>query len=118
MKRCKRCVLPESYPGITFNEEGVCNFCLNYRDIEYLGDEAYHYFSFSDDGMGIKKKDKERIFGRFQRSELSRGTAGSGLGLAIVKEIAKGHQGRVWVSDNEEKGVTFHISVSRSLRLN
>ncbi len=25
---CKSCVLPESFPGIKFNEEGICNYCL------------------------------------------------------------------------------------------
>jgi len=30
MKICKRCVLPETYPGITFDKEGICNFCNNY----------------------------------------------------------------------------------------
>jgi hypothetical protein len=26
--RCKRCILPESYPGIHFNEQGICSYCL------------------------------------------------------------------------------------------
>lgn len=29
MKHCKRCALPESFPNISFNEEGVCNLCSN-----------------------------------------------------------------------------------------
>lgn len=29
--RCSRCILPETMPFITFNAEGVCNFCLNHR---------------------------------------------------------------------------------------
>jgi N-acetyl sugar amidotransferase len=28
IKRCGRCVLPDTYPSITFDEHGVCNFCL------------------------------------------------------------------------------------------
>jgi len=28
IKRCTRCVLPDIYPSITFDEHGVCNFCL------------------------------------------------------------------------------------------
>ena len=28
VKRCTRCILPETYPGIHFNEQGVCSFCL------------------------------------------------------------------------------------------
>jgi tRNA(Ile)-lysidine synthase TilS/MesJ len=27
MKICSRCILPETFPGITFDEEGVCSFC-------------------------------------------------------------------------------------------
>lgn len=27
IKRCIRCVMPENYPGITFDAEGVCNVC-------------------------------------------------------------------------------------------
>jgi tRNA(Ile)-lysidine synthase TilS/MesJ len=37
MKKCKICVLPGTYPGIQFNEEGVCNFCLNYKNQNILG---------------------------------------------------------------------------------
>ena len=27
MHRCTRCILPESFPGISFDEHGVCNHC-------------------------------------------------------------------------------------------
>jgi hypothetical protein len=40
MKRCAKCILPENYPGITFNEEGVCNHCATYKERKYLGGEA------------------------------------------------------------------------------
>ncbi len=25
---CQKCILPETFPGISFNEEGICNYCL------------------------------------------------------------------------------------------
>ncbi len=28
MKICTQCILPETFPGIQFNDEGVCNICL------------------------------------------------------------------------------------------
>jgi tRNA(Ile)-lysidine synthase TilS/MesJ len=31
-------VLPESFPGISFNDDGVCNFCTTHREVE--ADEA------------------------------------------------------------------------------
>ena len=30
MERCVKCVLPESYPGIAFDAEGICNYCRAY----------------------------------------------------------------------------------------
>ncbi len=40
LKRCTRCILPESYPFIAFDEEGVCNYCRRYKKQEYLGKAA------------------------------------------------------------------------------
>lgn len=31
LRRCTKCVLPETMPYIKFNEEGVCNYCTNYK---------------------------------------------------------------------------------------
>ncbi|UCH98455.1 MAG: hypothetical protein JSV88_16860 [Candidatus Aminicenantes bacterium] len=34
MKICSECVLPETYPGIEFDERGVCNICRAYKEKE------------------------------------------------------------------------------------
>lgn len=31
LRRCTKCILPETMPYITFDQEGVCNYCKNYR---------------------------------------------------------------------------------------
>ena len=31
IKRCSRCVLPETMPFIKFDKDGVCNYCHNYK---------------------------------------------------------------------------------------
>ena len=31
LKRCTKCLLPETMPFITFDTEGVCNYCKNYK---------------------------------------------------------------------------------------
>lgn len=28
---CKQCILPSTFPGISFNEKGVCNHCQRYK---------------------------------------------------------------------------------------
>jgi glucosamine--fructose-6-phosphate aminotransferase (isomerizing) len=31
LKKCTKCILPETMPFIYFNESGICNYCLNYK---------------------------------------------------------------------------------------
>lgn len=31
MQRCTKCILPESYPKIIYNNRGVCNYCINFK---------------------------------------------------------------------------------------
>ena len=31
LRRCAKCVLPETMPFITFDAQGICNYCHNYR---------------------------------------------------------------------------------------
>lgn len=40
MKRCVRCVLPDTTPGIHLDAEGVCSRCRDYRPIVYRGEAA------------------------------------------------------------------------------
>lgn len=40
LRRCTKCVLPETMPFIEFDEEDVCNYCRNYKKIEPLGLDA------------------------------------------------------------------------------
>lgn len=67
----------------------------------------------SDEGLGIPKKDLEKVFERFYRVDKARARkqGGTGLGLAISKEVIKAHQGQIWVESVEGKGSTFYISL-------
>ena len=31
LKRCSKCLLPETFPFITYDEKGVCNYCHNHK---------------------------------------------------------------------------------------
>ena len=81
----------------------------------YAETESTHVFSVTDDGVGIKRKDSDKIFGLFQRIDTSRGVPGTGLGLAIVKEIAEQHRGSVWVDLGTQDGSTFYVSIAKGL---
>jgi glutamine---fructose-6-phosphate transaminase (isomerizing) len=40
LKRCTKCLLPETFPSIEFDENGVCNFCRDYKKVQPKGLEA------------------------------------------------------------------------------
>jgi signal transduction histidine kinase len=67
-----------------------------------------------DEGIGVPREERERIFERFHRvdTRLSRETPGVGMGLYICKVIVEAHNGRVWVeSEGSGRGSTFVISL-------
>jgi glutamine---fructose-6-phosphate transaminase (isomerizing) len=41
IKRCTRCVLPETVPFIKFDEAGVCNYCNGHEKIIYRGESEF-----------------------------------------------------------------------------
>jgi len=45
MKICSKCILPETFPGIKFNAEGVCNFCQEFKGVEHLEAEKKEYLA-------------------------------------------------------------------------
>ena len=48
MNRCTRCVLPETYPGISFDENGVCSVCLNWEKFKPAGEDELKKILFSN----------------------------------------------------------------------
>lgn len=67
--------------------------------------------SVEDHGIGIPRRDLERVFERFYRVDRarSRETGGTGLGLAIVRHVASNHAGEVRVESREGEGSTFTL---------
>jgi len=69
--------------------------------------------SVKDFGIGIDKKDKEKVFFRFYRAFGKNGKTypGLGLGLYISREIIKRHGGDIWVESSINKGSTFSFTL-------
>jgi signal transduction histidine kinase len=70
-------------------------------------------FSVQDDGPGIPEDQRERVFGRFYRTDAARDRAsgGAGLGLAIVRAIADAHGGRTSASASPEGGASIELEL-------
>ena len=62
--------------------------------------------TISDQGPGIPRELRERVFDKFFRAtrdgELAGKAAGTGMGLAIAKGIVEAHGGKIWIEDAGE----------------
>ena len=73
--------------------------------------------SVIDNGPGIPKSEREKVFERFHRV-IGTGQEGSGLGLAIVMEIAQLHQANVEIADEpRKKGLNIQVSFAEMKQL-
>ncbi|WP_440989343.1 sensor histidine kinase [Haloarchaeobius baliensis] len=63
-------------------------------------------FYVADDGPGIAKNDRERVF----ESGFSTDEDGTGLGLAIVREVADAHDWTVAVTESDGGGARVELS--------
>ena len=67
--------------------------------------------SVSDQGPGVPRADREKIWGGYYRLERERHSAiaGTGIGLAVVRELVTQHGGSVWVDDSDDGGACFVV---------
>ncbi len=80
-------------------------------------DRPEHWLiSVTDNGIGIRPGDSERIFGMFQRLHTSDEYPGSGVGLAMCQRIAEQHGGDISVSSRPGEGTRFEVLLSKRLR--
>lgn len=62
-----------------------------------------------DQGKGLDKVDKQKLFTRFYQGEESQ--SGTGIGLSYSRILAELHGGSIGVMDNVDRGVTFFFEL-------
>ena len=79
--------------------------------------EAFHSarrpgFSVTDQGPGVARAERDKIFQRFYQVDRSRSKTrpGSGLGLSIVKHLVHIHGASIEVSDAPNRGARFVVT--------
>lgn len=73
---------------------------------KYLEDTGQVEIYVSDSGIGVSKKNQEKIFDKFIK--LNEHAYGTGLGLNICKKIVERHKGEIGVVSELDKGSTFY----------
>jgi signal transduction histidine kinase len=118
--------IPEDLPRVLADPEAIGSVLLN------LLENAYKYtgaekrialrvslerkrvrFEVQDNGPGILKADRKRIFEHFYRADdlLSRRTEGTGLGLTIANRIVREHGGKIILASELGQGSSFSFSL-------
>jgi len=69
----------------------------------------------SDNGIGIRAEDHDRIFDLFSRSSNAVRFTGSGVGLSIVKRIVERHNGEITLESTIGKGSRFFVKFPRHI---
>lgn len=77
--------------------------------ISYRQESEGLFISITDTGIGIDKKDQERIFQRFEK--VNTYVSGTGLGLSICKGIVEQAHGTIGVESELGKGSTFWFRI-------
>ena len=118
--------LEENLPQILADRERVVQVMVNIvsNAVKYTPDggtivisagtmENRVWLQVSDNGIGIPREDRERIFERFYRVDKarSRQSGGTGLGLSIAKEIMNLHQGDLYLVEKDEPGLTIRMEL-------
>ncbi len=115
---CPRPVLvefdPEKIQHVIFN---LIDNAMKYTEegnvtVRLRCEKGEAIFEVADTGMGIPPGDAARLFGKFERGELTVDRGGSGLGLYVVKMLTEMQGGRVWASSpGVGRGSVFSVAL-------
>ncbi len=72
-------------------------------------------FKVSDNGIGIKEENKDKIFLIFKKLHNKSDYEGTGIGLAHCKKITNLHKGDIGVESVFGEGCSFHFTISNDL---
>ena len=78
-------------------------------EVDVVEFSTYYQFSIKDNGIGIEKKNFDKIFKIFQ--SLNENKESTGIGLSIVKKIISIYKGEIWLESTFGKGTTFYFTL-------
>lgn len=96
-------------------QNGKIDICLHKVEEETENDGIKSFFEIiiSDDGIGIKEEERERIFERFYqiRNSYNNSNISAGIGLHLTRSLVELHHGAIWVENREGEGTCFIIRI-------
>lgn len=87
--------------------------CLEVIKTAQIDDRVELFFIVTDTGIGIDKKDEDKLFQSFSQvdASISRTYGGTGLGLNICRQLVELMGGSISVESEKGKGSSFSFSI-------
>lgn len=76
---------------------------------------SYYKIQFTDNGIGMKPEDTQKIFDIFQKLHRKSEFAGTGIGLAMCKKIIQNHHGEIDALQSNENGAVFNVYLPKTI---
>jgi signal transduction histidine kinase len=87
-------------------------------DLSLTANDALAQIVVRDNGIGIDDKDRDRIFGRFERAVSSEGRSGFGIGLWLTRNLVESMGGTIAVIGKPGAGSLFTVTLPIKAREN
>ena len=68
-----------------------------------------------DDGIGLDKKDCDKLFNRFSQGTNQKRSSSTGLGLYLSRQIVEAHNGKIYVESELNKGSKFTFELKDAI---
>ena len=117
--------MPQAYADAAKVKQVLLNFLSNAAKftppggkitVEATAEDGYCRVSVTDNGIGIREEDQERVFDVFVQGEALPDSTrkGTGLGLALARQFVELMGGRVSVESEYGKGSRFSFTLPRA----
>lgn len=113
--RLRQVILNLLSNALKYTERGGITFSAKGRKLSE--DKYLLSVTVSDTGVGIDKKELEKLFASFEKSESSveGHIQGTGLGLTIVKGLVEAMGGTISIESEPQKGSTFTVEIPQGI---
>ena len=101
--------------AVKYTEHGFVRFTVRGGDQD--GDTVRLIFTVEDSGIGIRRRDMDKLFSKFKRLEMERNSTveGSGLGLVITRSLVDMMNGTIQVQSEYGKGSVFTVTIPQKI---
>jgi PAS domain S-box-containing protein len=96
--------------GLKFNQNDIPVINISGKALD-----SHFHFVVQDNGIGIEPKYHEQAFEIFKRLHTREAYEGNGIGLALCRKIIHRHNGKIWMENNENEGISIHFTIDKYL---